>query len=120
MNLRLTFNGHRTTMTLADNATARDFASLLPVTVRMRDLFGREKVGALPRDIDDSAGHELRYETGQVAYWSPEHEIALFYGEEGDRTIPQPGIIPLGTVEDGLDGIAAASGDFTMTIEAIR
>src|SRR4051812_23228577 len=31
------------TATLRDTATARDFASLLPVTLRMHDLSGREK-----------------------------------------------------------------------------
>jgi hypothetical protein len=120
MNARLTTHGRHATVTIADTPTARQFASLLPITVRMRHLFGREKVGALDRAIDDSGRHELRYETGQVAYWPPEHEIAIFYGDEDDRTIPAPGIITLGTIHAGLEGIAAASGDFNMTIEAIR
>jgi hypothetical protein len=37
--------------TLADNPTAREFASLLPLHIVMDDLFGREKAGPLPRVI---------------------------------------------------------------------
>ncbi|MGH3026277.1 MAG: cyclophilin-like fold protein, partial [Gaiellaceae bacterium] len=53
MKIRLTVNGQHATATLADNSTARDFASVLPVTVQMRDLFDREKPGPLTRALDD-------------------------------------------------------------------
>jgi hypothetical protein len=36
---------------LADNPTARDFASVLPLNVSMKDLFGREKYGDLPKAL---------------------------------------------------------------------
>lgn len=55
MKARLTVNGKQVTATLADNPTARHFASLLPITVQMRDLFGREKVGALPHALNEHA-----------------------------------------------------------------
>lgn len=118
MKARLTIDGRQLTATLADNVTARDFASLLPITVQMRDLFGREKVGPLPRALDDGGDHEFGYEIGQLAYWPPEHEIALFYADRGS-TIPAPGIIPLGAIDTGPDTIAGASDAFAITIEAI-
>lgn len=37
------------TASLANNETARDFASVLPLNVTMKDLFGREKYGDLPK-----------------------------------------------------------------------
>ncbi len=33
--------------------------------------------------------------------------------------MPSPGLIPLGTVDDGLDVIAAAGDDFDLTITAL-
>ncbi|MGH2862106.1 MAG: cyclophilin-like fold protein [Solirubrobacteraceae bacterium] len=117
MRVRLTIDGQHATATLADNPTARDFASLLPITVPMRDLFDREKPGPLTRALDDGGEHEFRYEIGQLAYWPPEHEIAIFYAEAGP-SIPSPGIIPLGTIDAGLDTITGASDEFAMTIEA--
>lgn len=79
------------TATLNDTAPARDFAAMLPVTISMHDLFGREKPGRLPRQLDiDGARREYRYEVGEIAYWSPGNEIAIFYADDG-QAIPQPG-----------------------------
>ena len=50
MKLNLNIGGKIVAATLADNATARDFVSVLPLSVSMNDLFGREKYGDLPRD----------------------------------------------------------------------
>jgi hypothetical protein len=38
---------------LADSEAARDFASLLPLTLSMNDLFRREKFATLPRAISE-------------------------------------------------------------------
>ena len=48
MRIRLAVSGHTATVTLNDNPTARDFASLLPLTLNMQDLFGREKPRTAP------------------------------------------------------------------------
>lgn len=40
--------------TLANSDAARDFASLLPLTLVMNDLFRREKFAALPRATRDA------------------------------------------------------------------
>jgi hypothetical protein len=41
--LRVTIGGRAIEATLADSDAARDFASLLPLTLAMNDLFRREK-----------------------------------------------------------------------------
>ena len=53
MKLNLNIGGKVVTATLADNATARDFVSVLPLSVSMNDLFGREKYGDLPRALSE-------------------------------------------------------------------
>ena len=45
MKINIKIAGRTLTATLADNPTARDFASLLPLKVSMNDLFGRERYG---------------------------------------------------------------------------
>ena len=40
--MRIVVNDRTVTATLAANATVRDFASLLPLTLTMTDFFGRE------------------------------------------------------------------------------
>ena len=48
------------TATLADNATARDFLSVLPLNVKMEDLFGREKYGDLPKPLSEDTPRQNR------------------------------------------------------------
>jgi hypothetical protein len=51
--IRIGLNGKAITATLIDSETTRDFISLLPLTLTMNDLFGREKFGHLPRAISE-------------------------------------------------------------------
>jgi hypothetical protein len=88
--------------TLADNATAREFASVLPLTVSMKDLFGREKYAALPRALSEDAPRSNRYQVGDVAYWSPSHDLAIYYRQDGE-SIPSPGIIPIAKIDGGAE-----------------
>ena len=43
MKLKLVIHGTELTATLIDSETSKDFVSLLPLTLTMNDLFGREK-----------------------------------------------------------------------------
>lgn len=61
MKINISIGGKTLTATLADNASARDFVSVLPLTVPMNDLFGREKYGDLPH-----GAFGKRSEEGQV------------------------------------------------------
>jgi hypothetical protein len=114
MRIRLTVDGAVATARLYDTATARDFATLLPVTVTIHDLGGREKAGTLPRALHDG-DRQSSYRTGQLGYWSPSHDFAVYYREDGFR-IPPPGIVMIGEVDSGLDAISGASDDAAVQI----
>jgi hypothetical protein len=45
--------------------------------------------------------------------------IAPNLDADDGQTIPQPGLVRLGTIDTGLEVIAAASNDFEMTIEPL-
>src|SRR4051812_46537267 len=49
------------TANLVDSTTARDFVSLLPLTVTMKDLFTREKFGDLPRPLSEGGARVRTY-----------------------------------------------------------
>lgn len=106
------------TATLIDSETTRDFVSLLPVSMTMRDLFNREKFGDLPRPVSEGGPRVRRYEVGQVAYWSPSAHLAIFYRHDG-QSIPPPGIIVIGKIESGVD-VLNVPGDVRVTIELIK
>jgi hypothetical protein len=117
--IRLRIGDDVATATLEDSAPARAFAAMLPMTIRMHDLLGREKPGRLPRQLDIAgARREFNYQVGELAYWPPGNEIAIFYADDG-QTIPQPGLVRLGTIDTGLEVIAAAGDDFELTIQPL-
>src|SRR3954467_10507336 len=53
MKIRLRVKDKIMTATLIDSKTTRDFVSLLPLTLTMKDLFRREKFAHLPRAISE-------------------------------------------------------------------
>ena len=111
--------GNRTvSATLANNQTARDFASLLPLTVTMQDLLHREKFAGLPRELQDSGPRSRRYEVGQIIYWSPGPDIAIYYRQDGS-SIPAPGTILIGNLDGEIPALDEP-GDVVVRIEVAR
>lgn len=104
MQIRLKVGDQAITATLIGSETTRDFVSLLPLTITMNDLFGREKFGHLPRAISDGAKRVRSYEVGQVIYWSPGPDVAIYYRHDGS-SIPSPGIIVIGKVDSGVEAL---------------
>ena len=104
---------HATAVTAGVTASARDFASLLPATITLHDLGGREKAGPLPRELADGAG-QSSYRAGQLGYWAPSNDLAIYYREDG-FTIPDPGIVMIGEIDTGLDAITDADASLIIT-----
>jgi hypothetical protein len=100
MKIRLNLDEKTLTATLIDSETMRDFVSLLPLTLTMNDLFGREKYGHLPRTISDRGKRRRSYEVGDVIYWSPGPDVAIYYRHDGEA-IPPPGVIVIGKLDSG-------------------
>ena len=71
MKINITVSGKTVTATVMDNPTAKDFVSLLPLTMSMKDLFGREKFGHLQKALSEKGPRKNTYEVGDIAYWSP-------------------------------------------------
>ena len=118
MKIRLRIDNKVLTATLADNKTARDFVSLLPLTLTMDDLFGREKFGHLPRAISEEGKRTHTYEIGEIAYWSPGPDVAIYYRNDGEK-IPDPGIIVIGKIDSGI-GAFNIAGSVKVTMEVER
>jgi alkylhydroperoxidase/carboxymuconolactone decarboxylase family protein YurZ len=104
MKIKLIIKDRVLTATLQDNKTAQAFVSLLPLTLTMNDLFGREKFGHLPRAISEGGERTHRYEVGQIAYWSPGPDVAIFYRNDR-QAIPDPGIIVIGRLDSGVEAL---------------
>jgi hypothetical protein len=113
----LRFGDETTTATLADTSAARDFAALLPLELDLRDPMGQAKSGTLPRPLDVSAAEAVSNPAaGQMYYSAPSSTFAVFYTDLG-QSIPDPGLVPLGTVDTDLDRLADAGNRFTVRID---
>jgi hypothetical protein len=113
--IRITTGGRSIEATLADSEAARDFASLLPITLPMNDLFRREKFAHLPRAISEQGKRTHDYAVGTIGYWPPGPHVAIFYRQDGER-IPDPGLIVLGKIKAGLEALDVP-GAIRATIE---
>lgn len=115
MKIRLTINGKALTATLLDNATSRDFLSLLPMTVTLEDYSATEKITYLPRKLSTAgapAGSDPS--VGDIAYYAPWGNLAIFYKDFGYSR----GLIQLGRIDSGVEALRAP-GALKVTIERV-
>ncbi len=114
MKISLTFNGMTMTASLYDNPSARDFASMLPLDLTIEDFGGNEKIVHLPRKLtEDGAGPFGNEQPGDLCYFRPWGNLALFYGD-----YRWDGLIRLGRFDDGFDPLLVR-GKFPVRIERI-
>ena len=118
MKIRLKLGDQAMTATLIDSETTRDFVSLLPLTFTMNDLFGREKFAHLPRAISEGGKRTRTYQVGDVVYWSPGPDVAIFYRHDAS-SIPSPGIIVMGKIDSGIEAVNVP-GSVKVTIELVK
>lgn len=116
MKIRLIINGHSTTATLDDNATARDFLSMLPLTLTLEDYASTEKIAYPSRKLStQGAPAGIDPEVGDITYYAPWGNLALFYKDFGYSS----GLIRLGRFDDGVD-IIQGRGKQKVTFEAVN
>lgn len=66
-----------------DNPTVRDFLSLLPTTIDLKELSGREKIGYFPRKLTTEGSPGSNPEDGDLIYFSPWGNIGFYYNAAG-------------------------------------
>jgi hypothetical protein len=115
MQIRLTADGRSATATLYDNATARDFAALLPLTLTMEDYAAIERVATLPRKLSTRGAPEgMAPVAGELTHYAPWGNLAIFIeGRSYSR-----GLLPLGKVHEGLP-VLARPGPYPLRIEVV-
>jgi hypothetical protein len=106
MKIRFAIDGKElATATLMDNATTRDFLSLLPLTVTLEDYAATEKITYLPRKLSTAgAPGGSDPSVGDIAYYAPWGNLAIFYKDAGYAR----GLLPLGRVDSPIEVLRAA------------
>ena len=58
------------------------------------------------------------YEAGDVAYWSPGPDVAIYYRQDNEK-IPPPGIIVIGKIDSGVEALNVP-GSVRVTFERLQ
>jgi len=115
MKIKITTDSTELTATMLDNATSRDFISLLPLTVTLKDYAGTEKVSDLPRKLStQGAPSGSDASIGDITLYAPWGNLAIFYKDFGYAS----GLIILGRIVSGVDKLSQLNGE--VTIERIN
>ena len=87
----ITAGDHVITAKLYDNAAGRALWDMLPLTLPMMNLYGREMcyrfgAGTLPTEDAMDAGYEI----GDISYWPPAGSLVILYKQNGEVFEQQP------------------------------
>ena len=90
---------------------------MLPLQLNLHDPMGQAKSGPLPRTLDATGVEPVFDPTiGGIYYSAHSSTFAIFYDDLG-QSIPDPGLVRLGSVDTGMDRIAEAGNRFTVRID---
>jgi len=113
MKIQIMIDGKPITATLQDNATSRDFLSLLPLTLTLKDHASTEKVSDLPRRLSTAgapAGADP--DVADIAYYAPWGNLAIYYKDFGYSE----GLVRLGRIDSGIEALRRP-GTIEVTID---
>lgn len=114
--IKLRLQDKTVTATLNDTPTARDFASMLPLTLTLEDYAKTEKISDLPRKLrTEGAPAGADPSVGDIAYYAPWGNLALYYRDFRYSD----GLILLGKLDRGAEGLSVP-GSLKVTIELVR
>jgi hypothetical protein len=112
--LKITIADTVITARLADNATARDLAAQLPLTLAFKDFNQVEKIAKLPRPLSMEgipAGDDP--DIGDIGYYAPSGDLVFYYGDVGYWN----GIVRIGRFDTTMDVIEHQPDNVQVTIE---
>jgi hypothetical protein len=98
MKIHIDVEGATIMATLDDSPAARDFASLLPLTLTLEDYNSTEKISNLPRRLSiEGAPAGIDPSPGDLTYYAPWGNLAIFYRDFGYSR----GLVKLGAIVAG-------------------
>ena len=116
MKIRITIGEKAVTAALTDSEAARDFVSLLPLTLVLEDHARTEKISYLPRKLSTTgapAGSDPS--VGDIAYYAPWGNLAIYYRDFGYSN----GLVILGKIDGDVEAFNAP-GSIKATVELVK
>jgi hypothetical protein len=113
MQIQIEANGKMFSVTMADNPTARDFVSRLPMTLTLQDYAGTEKISDLPATLSiQGAPAGITPKAGYLTFYAPWGNLAIFKKDFRYSA----GLIMLGTLDPAGLKLMQQPGPLTITL----
>lgn len=116
MKVRITIGEKLITATLTDSEAARDFVSLLPLTLTLEDYNKTEKISDLPKRLSTKgtpSGSDPS--VGDIAYYAPWGNLAIYYRDFGYSS----GLVLLGKIDGEVEAFNKP-GSVKATMELVK
>jgi len=112
MQISMDIEGTTITATLEGSEAAKDFISLLPMSLTLEDYASTEKISDLPRRLSTTGSPAgITPKVGYMAYYAPWGNLAIFH-EDFRYSI---GLVRLGVLDSGVE-IMRRPGPLKVTI----
>ncbi|WP_454853789.1 cyclophilin-like fold protein [Promicromonospora soli] len=116
--VRFTSDDAQVDVTIGEGTPAvHDFLSMLPLTLDVEELSGREKIAYLPRELDLEGTPGSDPEDGDLIYYTPWGNLGFYYNASGVEFSDQT--LHLGTYDASRDELDRLEGT-DVTIEVVR
>lgn len=116
----LTVNGEKLKGYLYDTPQAKEFMTLLPMTVSMSD-WGHDFCGGKFSLKYDKSDEITGYNNGDIVYWTPKNQLALFVGgDHGHILFMYTHNVILGKLDESQERMDSLKGSFALTIDMER
>ena len=109
----ITADGTQITARLNGSGAAREFASMLPMTVSTTRMGEHEYYGPLETPLTHTEDLQTGYEVGDLAFWTPGDLFAVYFDEPDD---PPEGLMILGQITSDMAVFDNMSGAVEMEI----
>lgn len=116
--IKITVADKVVTETLDNSPSAKELAAMLPLSLSMSDLFGREKYAGLPKSLSEKISKKSRYDVGDIAYWAPGKSFVIFYRHDG--TASDSGISIIGKIDSGVEIFDNGRKPVNVKVELIK
>lgn len=114
MKIQIRIGTQKFTATMEDNPSAKDFISMLPLTLTLEDYAATEKIAYLPRTLSTAqAPNGVDPGIGDITYYAPWGNLAIFHRDFGYSK----GLIRLGKLDSDIEKVAVP-GPLTVTFES--
>jgi hypothetical protein len=100
-----------------DSPAARDFLSMLPLSLTLEEFNATEKIAYLPRELDHAGSPGSDPEDGDLIYFVPWGNLGFYYDASGVGYSDQT--LHIGTYEASPDELASFAGRRT-TVEIVE